>query len=374
MSICAVLPPSDVPRAFRFMAEAAATLIVSSLLSAAPAARAAIDRGDDGNGEFFLVVWDPVKEASYTLDLGYRMDSLLVDGQKDEGFQKFWIIDKAADAQFSKLLNLGTAVTSLRWGVYAVDNLGAFGIGGFILEPGDLRVFSTLEHTVSTGTVNPNYTSLVNATNGELLVTVGAINGTQIAGLNNEAGNPDNTHSSEGADNWDFNGRSFHTKGQVNYFAAFAETPAFSYPGGPPSTNAVGSSSWAYQVLSSSSETPDTVLFDEFDNLTHDGFWGFTENPDDGTFALSYTIEGTGLTLAQRSFTQAIGRTESNGGFNTRRLSGAASSPMEAGNAFARRLLDSGHPAAASVVPEPSTWLLMGFGLGLVGWLARRRG
>jgi hypothetical protein len=348
-------------------------LSVSAMCVLPQQARAAIAGGETGNGEFFLVVWDPVKEASYTLDLGYRMDSLLVDGQKDEGFQKFWIIDKAADAQFQKLLNLGGNIGDMRWGVYAVDTLGFADISGLFIEPGDLRFFTTLEHTVPTGTLNPNYTTLSGSNNNDAIIAANSFDGSLVLGLNLEQANPDNTHGSEGPSEFNFNGRSFHTKGQSLYFDNVNGWPNL-FVGGPPSTNAVGSSSWAYQVLNSSAEGADTVLFDEFDNLTHDGFWGFAQNPADGSFVLSYTIEGTGLSLAERSFVQAIGRTERNGGFDTRRLAGGAASPMELGNGFSRRLLDEPDRVAVSVVPEPASWALMGLGLGVVGWLARRRG
>jgi hypothetical protein len=348
-----------------------AAAVVGIVLASMTPARAAIDRGELGDGEMALVIWDPVREATYTLDLGWRMSEISADGQDDAGFQRFWKLDRDADPRLDKLLDLGSALSSLRWAVVATD---ADGFGFF---PGDLRFFFTLEHTVPTGTLNPNYSNVLTLQNASLEAAITSVYSVQLfLTLNADASNPDNTHGTGGVENFDFNGSSFTAKGQAGYWEGPGQfMSTFASVSGPPITNSIGNSSWFYTATTSSAESTDPLTLDEFDNLTHDGFWGLTLDPADNTLALSYTIEGTGLTLAQRAFVQTIGRTEVDGGFAMRRLSGVATTPMEAGNGFSRRLLDLDDSSApVSAVPEPSSWLLMGLGLGLVGWLARRRG
>lgn len=362
--------PAFLPRLLTGFRSAACTgLTAAALLTNA---QAAIDNGSASDGEFVVVIWDQAKEASYTLDLGLTMSTLQNVGQKDEGYQRFWSLDRTLDARLDKLLDGGTALSDLRWAVLATDSDGS------AFEPGTLRLFFTLEHTVPTGTLNPNYTKVMEVSNLSFEAALGAYQQSLINALNNDVSNPDNTHGVGGSGSFANNGSSFTAKGQGGYFDSpglFLST--FADSAGPAVTNRIGSSSWFYFATSSSFDSTAGLALDEFDNLTHDGFWGLTLNPADNTLALSYTIEGTGLTLAQRSFVQAIGRTEMNGGFATRRLAGAATT-MEAGNGFTRRLLDGNDGVttgvAVSVVPEPSTWLLMALGLGLVGWRAARRG
>jgi hypothetical protein len=360
---------SLLPAACSSMLRCALLAAAGFALTVSAPARAAIDIGELGDGELALVIWDPAREATYTLDLGWKMSEISEEGQDDEGFQRFWKLDRNTDPRLDKLLDLGSALSSLRWAVVATD------IEGFGFVPGDLRLFFTLEHTVPTGTLNPNYSTVLEFPNSSLEAGIGVYS-TQLFGtLNADISNPDNTHGTGGSDNFAFNGSSFTTKGQPGYWentGQFMSTLTSS--SGPAISNTIGNSSWFYTATTSGFESTDPLTLDEFDNLTNDGFWGLTLDPADNTLALSYTIEGTGLTLAQRSFVQSIGRTELNGGFAMRRLSGVASSPMEAGNGFSRRLLDANDRVAVSVVPEPSSWLLMGLGLGAVGWLARRRG
>jgi hypothetical protein len=354
----------------RFLPARVAAIAVAATALASQPVHAAIDFGELGDGEFALVIWDQANEATYTLDLGVRISTLLEDGQDDAGFQRFWALDRTKDTRLDKFLDLGTAINSLRWAVVATD------IEGFGFVPGDLRLFFTLEHTVPTGTLNPNYSNVLGQSNGAMEAALGVYSGSLLRTLNIDSNNPDNTHGFGGAENFSHNGSSLTIKGQSGYWentGLLLSTWAF--PSGPAVSNTIGNSSWFYFATTSSFDSAETLVLDEFDNLTHDGFWGLALNPEDNTLALSYTIEGTGLTLSQRAFAQSIGRTELNGGFAMKRLSGVAASPMEAGNGFSRRLLDGGGSVAAvSVVPEPSSWLLMGLGLGAVGWLARRRG
>jgi PEP-CTERM motif len=339
-------------------------------------AQAAIAPGTSGDGELFFNVHDPVAKVSYVLDLGIRMDEFFVAAQQEIGFQRFWPVDTPNWTSFLALVSLN----ELQWSVAAIDSTGNAAAGG-------QRLFTTVRQG-SEGSVG-NYTNL-NFTNGTGATQAGNFF-TGIAGTGTHGNSTD----------FALNGDSYAAEsdsGRGYYGESGGLTPNFNGSAPFGATNSIGQSSWFYYLTRSGTSNLSTarVLVDEFDNLGHDGYWGFIKvqgtdaaalgyNPDSpyvGKYLLSYTLPvyDVRTTAAFRSFAQSIGRTEFSGGMQVGTLPGAArAATLEfaagwvtpLGLATATR---QGLPAPLqllSPVPEPGTWLLMAGGLGLL--LARRR-
>ncbi len=378
--------------------------LLSTLTAMSMAASAQASIATYGAGELLLVVWDPVSEASYSLDLGLDLDSFFSQAQVDAGYQQFLPrLTGAADPRWQKFLNrvapaaqqanlgavpfvatsdFGFVVSSLkdrlRWAVIGVD------LEGF--DPVDFRVFHTLEQGPGNGVLNPRYNSLTLLKNDNLVQTINPLGEQLIGALNTDAANPDSSHSPGGVtDNYALNGSSLTPKGTAGYFdAPGTEFYRMGSAAGISITNPVGKSSWFYFTTSSSNDGLEKVVIDEFDNLTADGYWGLDQDPADGAFVLSFTLEGsaTAAALRLREFAAGIGRTEIGGGFVVRKLEGAAAIGLESGAGFNSRKLGAvvdaglnGQLAITTAVPEPQSLLLWLAGLaGLVAWARRRHG
>ncbi len=335
--------------------------LICTLVVTSAAARISDNANVDGEGglpypgELSLVIWDRTREASYTLDLGVRIDEFNVQGQADAGNQRFWRLSNAADPALAKLRALGSATNSLQWAILGIDADG-------FAEPGDFNVYATLQQGPGNGVLNPNYSAMRGITNDSFNFAVGLVQNNLIASLNGDsANNPDNTH---GKGSTLANGSSFTAKGQAGYFGV--ESVQLNTLGPSANTsiiNDIGKSSWFYHLFASSYEPFDAIAVDEFDNLSADGYWGLAEDPADGALVLSYSLEPLGLSSAQQSFAAGIGRTEFSGAFSTLALEGSAVADAEASFGALPSLAQGA--ATLSPVPEPA-----GLGLwagGLIG-------
>lgn len=331
-------------------------------------AGAAIAPGTSGNGELFLNVVDSLAKVSYTLDLGITMDAFFVAGQQEIGSQHFWAVDSTTWTSFLDAVTL----SNLRWSVVAVDSTGSN-------TAGNQRLFTTVRQG--------DETNIGNTINSNFSLGIGAAQaGSFLSQINSMP-----AHLPSG--NYTVNADSFSREsdsGRAYYGEIGGLTPTYNGAATFNATNAVGSSSWFYYLTRSGTGNlaSNRVLIDEFDNLGHDGYWGFVkvENQDStspfydptspyaGKYLLSFTMPVFDLrtTTSFRAFAQGIGRTEYSGGLQITTLAGAAAAGATEQSAgwvtvlgaapaatVSLVLLGGTHLSAVTAVPEPGTWWLL---------------
>lgn len=360
-------------------------------LSAAGPARAAIAPATTGNGELFLNVYDSTARVSYAKDLGVTMDEFFIAGQPDAGLQRFWLVDDPMWDAF-----LGNAdPAALQWSVNALDATGNPSTAG------NQRLFTTVrqgDEAAARLMLNQRLTDGVGtAQAGRFFDTV---NSRLLAERGQSTHTPDADPT-----RYDLHGSSWSSENDSG-FGYYGKSgglgPTLNNNAGFSFANPVGRSSWFYYVTRSGANPGGRVLVDEFDNLGHDGYWGFVQvtadldatSPYLGKWLLSYTIAAAVPTAAQRSFAASVGRTELTGGFSVQALDGVAGNalggsarPLSAGAVVtgpglpallpmpSAQLLptDAALAAPAAAVPEPAALLSMAAGLAIVATAVTRR-
>jgi PEP-CTERM motif len=359
-----------------------ACLLAASWLAPAQASIRA-PNSDGGQGsELFFLAFDSAGPFTYTLDLGVFMDDFFNDAQPDAGYQRFWVIDPAADAAWNRLVGKSQNLSNLQWTVLGFDATGN-------TSPGGLRLFTTIAQGNEARLANmPNQTldSLVKVTTVANLIT--QTNNIGAPGLGGIAQTPEQVALNVSTL---FDG----SEGQPAQADFSNVIPSFNVNTGAIGSplNGVGNSSWFYYLTRSgtSNLASARVRVDEFDNLGGDGYWGFIKESTAGSerYLLSYTLAAF-VSPTEQAANLVFGNTFARmaGALSLSSAAGKDDAVLSLAEGFLRGMASEANTAAAvarpqavalptgalnvSAVPEPQTWGLMLGGLALLG-LARRR-
>jgi hypothetical protein len=347
-------------QASQVMLAAALTLAATSSQAATRVGNSSTDGVAAGTTpELMLFIWDPVKEVSYTKDLGITVygenyaggdaaTNLFVYGQQNTGFQK--LFDPLnSDTKFQSFLSASTNIADQMWAVIAVSS-DPLGFG-----PGARALYTTLRHSVPTGTSNPEYETLTKFQQIEFESAAGGFE-SNVSNINTVC---------DGSNcNTDFaaNLSTQTRKGEIGYAGdAFTSNGALLGSTMSPSIfNAVNSSSWFYKLTMASYESGDPIVIDEFDNDANDAYWGLGVDSN-GNYILSYTLAAKLTPVA--TFEGQLNRLRTD---FTAQYGGIRFIDVPAGDTLSLG-------SSISPVPEPATWGLMGLGLAVLAARARRR-
>lgn len=322
---------------------------------------------NDNSPDLLFVLWDPTAQVSYTRNLRLNANQFWVYAQQDAGYSYDYKLD-ATDPALIAFRAASTTSSSQRWAVFAVDS-------GPTLSAGDTKVYSTLTQGPDGGVVNPNYTNMTGAQTGDVLAFARSSGdpGSIIGGYNFTGA--DTTKYVRASKDGFFT--SFDKLGSAGYFAG---GNGFSAQGGGGQgsflagaydvANLVNKSSWFYYLTNAGSSS--TVVVDEFDNLSSNGYWGLS------------LADNNAATQYRLTFTQVKATTGANSATTPAGIQRAALIDYAASTGPARLLSvdDStwltadalGTQVPVSAVPESDAATLLSMGLAtLVGLRARRR-
>jgi len=332
--------------------------------------------------ELVLLLLDQKKaEMTYIKDLGITATEFWITAQQDMGASLFKYLDPETDEALKTFL--GSAdLASVRW-IVAASNKG----GGEGKERND---YVTLNNSGDLATQQKNFKAMSEMMSPSLagkedinryLTNVAAANAQTILITNIRTEENGSALASNAAGN-----KGTYAGTLTNFFAR-GSTLA---PGDCVVTatlcmgNPLGTSSWFYKLTPALDEDGNVesdlpLVYDEFDNLSGDGYWGLIKDPNSSKYVLSYTLAGsnprslvsTDFGRSRLSFTDYSAQS----GFARQILALAGDDVANAPDAAA--LFLNGNLAAqqqaVTAVPEPQSWGLMVLGLLGLAAHARRR-
>lgn len=245
------------------------TLVATAVALSAPAF-AAIAPTSTGNGELFLVLFNPTTEVSLAVDLGMGINDFRAAYDFNAATtidSKVWNIDNN-NAQVATFLSKAGASSNWRWYVQAGDSVGpqqTFGGRGLLTTLSEGQDIATIESTP-----NNAYNSIMAPINSFLSAA------NQLSG--DASGDDASTHG------YSFGDR---TNG------AYALTENFAGVNGAgfakwTNDNAFGTSSGAYYVTRASSSSLATAKVDLFDNAYGPSTFAMSADAN-GNYALNFT-------------------------------------------------------------------------------------